>query len=857
LSLAPDASVAERAACLREFGIWSALSESVLQATAAAMQPAACASGGFIIRHGEPGRHLHVLTRGEAEVRVHAANATVVSVGTMIAGACFGEMSLLSGDLTSADVVATTDCETLTLDRPAFEALVSSQPQLLREFVRMVSRRLLDSNVAMGAAREKEKGLTRFLQEVRTGPDSGLVGKLPSVRALQRQVEAQAAVNTPLLIQGEPGTGKELVARLIHFRGVRRDAPLLCTDCAQIAETPWGDKLFGGYGNSPDEHGPSHLSYLDLAAGGTIVLKNVDALPRAIQDRLAEHIAREAVQPSPAAASVRIVATCRASFKDLASAGRVSPALAEMLAGDALVVPPLRERKRDIPELAAYFAGKHARRLGKAVPALDDQAVNRLVTYDYLHANVNELEEAIRRAVILTDGPAIEAEAIFLGQPPPPSRWAFNLLSPGRLDARRALRLLLRTARAIVAAVFAFILYVTLFGAAGPGNWGTILVWSVGWPLLVASAFLGRAGCAVCPIPTAAGVAQRLFNAGWKVPAWLKRHDGTIVMVGFFAIIWAEEVTRMRGSPRATAVLLLAILSGAVITAIALPRRTWCRHICPMGGFLGSGGMTGLVELRPTSDICAAKCRDHSCYKGGPLAEGCPLFNHVMFVDSNQHCVLCLQCVDACPNDSPQLNLRPPARDLVTLADPSNAARWTAMLAGLIVALVLLQQWDRESSGTVAAMLRERHLLVVSGVLALGVLVPLAILYLLLRRSSASGIPAAPARLVQQVAAWMPVVVAGFLAYQLAFVPAFEGVRVAIGSYQPDGRSTAGLSAALLSLVQAAILFGGLLITVAVVWNLRLQTEEAPPRSWLRNYAVGFVSGAAFWAVLLLLLLRG
>ena len=78
-----------------------------------------------------------------------------------------------------------------------------------------------------------------------------------------------------------------------------------------------------------------------------------------------------------------------------------------------------------------------------------------------------------------------------------------------------------------------------------------------------------------------------------------------------------------------------------------LPRRTWCRHLCPLGGFASLGSMTGLLELRPTADICAAKCSDHSCFKGGEHVDGCPLFNHVMFVDSNQHCVLCLKCVHA------------------------------------------------------------------------------------------------------------------------------------------------------------------------------------------------------------------
>jgi Fe-S oxidoreductase len=71
-----------------------------------------------------------------------------------------------------------------------------------------------------------------------------------------------------------------------------------------------------------------------------------------------------------------------------------------------------------------------------------------------------------------------------------------------------------------------------------------------------------------------------------------------------------------------------------------------------------------MVELRPTIDICSAKCVGHACYKGNEKASGCPMFNHVIFTQSNQHCVMCMDCVRSCPNGSPQLNLRVPGREL-------------------------------------------------------------------------------------------------------------------------------------------------------------------------------------------------
>jgi CRP-like cAMP-binding protein len=234
---------------------WTSLSKPVLPAVAAAMRPACYAAGDVIIRQGEPGRHLHVLTRGEADVRVHIADGRSISVSTMKAGACFGEMSLLSGDPTSADVVATTECVTLALDRSAFDALVAAQPALLREFVRMVSKRLRDSNVAVGAAQQKEKSLTRFLQDAGArpagavrrsreggpadGPAGGIAdsdGGAPTRRPGGSRPAGPSLARAPRLLgDGTPrGRGGSAAGRTLEagapvrtWRGRRRGRPIL------------------------------------------------------------------------------------------------------------------------------------------------------------------------------------------------------------------------------------------------------------------------------------------------------------------------------------------------------------------------------------------------------------------------------------------------------------------------------------------------------------------------------------------------------------------------------------------------------------------------------------------------------
>ena len=543
----------DRVALLRGFTLWESFSDELLEVVGEVMEPVSYEPGEPIIRRGEPGRQLSVMVSGRADVRVLTQAGNVVTVSSMKAGDSFGEMSLLSEDPTSADVVATERCETLALGREAFHGLISGNPVLLREFVRLLSRRVKAADVAVGVARQKEEDLKRFLNERDSESCSVLVGKSKAMRDLQKQVEAKSALGTPLLIRGEKGTGKKLVARLVHSRGPRKDAPMVTVDCAQLAENPWGDPLFGLLDPSVTANARD-LSYLALADGGTILLENVHVLPPAIQERLVRFLAGEA----PAGGSrpdVRVVATCRGNLLEEAAAGRFSPELAAVLLGDVVELPTLREHKRDIPELASHFARKHAHRLGRKAPALDDPTMIRLVSYDYGFANVRELEESVARAVVLSDGDTVNPDAVFLGPPPREQPRGFNLLRLPKPLVTLGLRFFPSGIRAIATVAFAVILFGCFAVGGGPrGNFATVLVWAVWWPALVVSFFFAaRAWCAICPMALSGEVAQglvrRLTKVERSVPAWLRNNDVHFGMAGFFLIVWVEEVTHMRTSP--------------------------------------------------------------------------------------------------------------------------------------------------------------------------------------------------------------------------------------------------------------------------------------------------------------------
>ena len=843
----------DRLDLLRQSPLWSSLPLESLQAVSAAMQPTPFRSGEAILRQGEPGSRLHVLSSGRLGVRIRTAGGVMVDVAALRPGDVFGEMSLLTGDPASADVVALEDSETLSLDRGALNALVMSHPNLLREFVAMVSRRLRTAGEAVADSREMEQELTRFMREERAGQGSVLVGREKVKKELERRIAIEARTDRPLLLSGERGTGKELIASLIHYQSDRKEAPLLCADGAKISQTQWGDQLFGDYHRKDGRPHPRGVCYMDLAEGGTLLLKNVDALPPPVMGRLVRFLERDVGDPAARRRNVRVLATCRNGHEPSGAPG--ISRLPAVLAASVLQIPPLRERKRDIPDIARHFLEKHARRLGKPVTGFEEEAMTKLVSYDYAVGNVAELEEAVERAVVLASGETIAEEEIFLGPPRQSRSHGINLLHLPRPVVDLALRLYPSGVRVLTAAVFAAIVALCFFGPQGAdGNLGTLLVWSVWWPALVVSFFFaGRAWCAICPMALAAEKAQEAKGLGRRIPAWVKQHEGTLLMAGFFAILWVEEVTAMRHSPRATGLLLVFILAGAVISSVLYQRRSWCRHLCPLGAFAGLCSTSSMVELRPTLDVCTAKCGEHLCYKGAEHTPGCPMFLHVMFVDSNHHCTFCLNCIRSCANNSPQINLRFPGRDLWnTVSGKPEVGRFAAMVLGLLLALGMVDYWERFPTEPFSWLVSEQRFLFVS-MLMLGIAAAhVGMVELAHRRLGPSPDPASVDHFWKRVTAFTPLLGAGFAAYQLLHIPGLDRIRTHVEYVAGIGQAIPWLSSHVNSILQLGILAAGLLLTLVTFWKLRETSggsvARAPLREWfargLGTVGTGVIVGA-------------
>ncbi len=214
---------------------------------------------------------------------------------------------------------------------------------------------------------------------------------------------------------------------------------------------------------------------------------------------------------------------------------------------------------------------------------------------------------------------------------------------------------------------FTFIIFSGLFGPQDPRkNCAIFLSWGIWWPFLIFSwFFLGRMWCGFCPFPGIGRVIQKLGLVRYRpIPKSFNKY-GIYWAVGLFAlIIWLEESTGIKDSPRATAFLILSILLGATISSVFFPLQAWCRYLCPMGRMTGVGATLAIVEFRPDHDKCRG-CETFACKRGREGTYGCPVYLGAFGVHNNLDCLVCGRCVALCDKDSPRLNLRSPFSELI------------------------------------------------------------------------------------------------------------------------------------------------------------------------------------------------
>lgn len=243
------------------------------------------------------------------------------------------------------------------------------------------------------------------------GNEVELITKSPKFLKVMDIVKTVADTNVNVLIQGETGTGKTLIAKYIHFLSSRREKPFVKINCAAIPENLLEAELFGYVKGAFTGAVRDKPGKVELADGGTLFLDEVAELPLHLQAKLLHFVQEKEFERigdvKTRRADVRVIAATNKDLKKLVKEGKFREDLYYRLKVVEITLPPLRERKEDIPILIQHFVEKFSKIHGKKVKGVSPDAMKLLLSYDY-PGNVRELENIIERAVVITSGNYIE-----------------------------------------------------------------------------------------------------------------------------------------------------------------------------------------------------------------------------------------------------------------------------------------------------------------------------------------------------------------------------------------------------------------------------------------------------------------
>jgi DNA-binding NtrC family response regulator len=283
--------------------------------------------------------------------------------------------------------------------------------------LRRASRELEEQNARLREeieAHQRSRAVIHCLEdEIRTGHDfREIVGRSPSLARLLDQLAMVAATDSTVLVLGETGTGKELVARAIHDRSPRRERPLVKVNCAALPRELVESELFGHEKGAFTGATQQRRGRFELADGGTLFLDEVGELPLEAQAKLLRVLQEQEFErvggTRTLRADVRLIAATNRDLAARAAAGEFRPDLYYRLNVFPVTVPALRERREDIPPLVAHFLAKSARKLGRSFDGVSPAFLERAMAYDW-PGNVRELENVVERAAILSRGPLLDA----------------------------------------------------------------------------------------------------------------------------------------------------------------------------------------------------------------------------------------------------------------------------------------------------------------------------------------------------------------------------------------------------------------------------------------------------------------
>lgn len=319
------------------------------------------------------------------------------------------------------DVIIMTGHDTMTsaveaMKSGAFDYLV--KPVGLKELEAVIDRCLSDQAVNRAAMKQRAADDE---EPDAAEPDTGartVVGRAPRMIEIYKMIGVLSQNRATVLVRGDTGTGKELVARAVHDHSIHSDEPFIAVNCTALTDTLLESELFGHVRGAFTGAVGGKKGYFELAGKGTIFLDEIGDTSPDFQSKLLRVLQERQFYPvggeQPKTTEARVVAATHQPMEELVSEGGFREDLYFRLRVVEIDVPPLRERKDDIPLLAQHLLGRIRHETGATVRAISQEAMTSLQEYDW-PGNVRELENALTRAAIVARGPLVGPEHLTLG----------------------------------------------------------------------------------------------------------------------------------------------------------------------------------------------------------------------------------------------------------------------------------------------------------------------------------------------------------------------------------------------------------------------------------------------------------
>jgi two-component system response regulator PilR (NtrC family) len=244
---------------------------------------------------------------------------------------------------------------------------------------------------------------------------SNIIGRSDSMLAVFKMIETVARTNSTILLTGESGTGKGLVAQAIHFNSLRRDKPMVSLNCGAMPEALLESELFGHMRGAYTSADSNKKGLLEVAERGTIFLDEIGEMSAVMQVKLLrvlqERRFRRVGGLEELTADIRVIAATNQDLTRLIAEGKFREDLFYRINVIPISLPPLRERREDIPLLADHFLAKYAEQMEKPIAAISHDALDFLIQYEW-PGNIRELENVLERAVALESTPSVLPDSL-------------------------------------------------------------------------------------------------------------------------------------------------------------------------------------------------------------------------------------------------------------------------------------------------------------------------------------------------------------------------------------------------------------------------------------------------------------